>query len=147
MNLEALKKTIALIEQDHSDSGIGFDITTYVNNKSFHPCGTVACIAGFAIAANEPDLWARAMRDNFSINFRWEARRILGIKSPTAARTLFMDSGIYERPFGHVITKDEALGVLRELRDILEEVGERAMIDPVTIRTLWEDHIERKKPA
>lgn len=122
VNTDAINKTIEFME---TCSDIQFDMGVYVKapeavnvDNSFDPyyesgnhepvCGTVCCLAGYTVAANNDGLLKSYGADYFTL-----ARTILGLNK-SEARELFLPSvetGAYEA------TLEDGIKMLKKVRD------------------------------
>lgn len=92
MNKEAMLKVAEAIEQ-RSIPGLGFDMRSYVQK---HPCGTTACLAGWAVAVlGGLKKWEELKPVQVGPNgqgFYWEKARELFDLSEEEADELFLDN-------------------------------------------------------
>jgi len=108
MNKERILDLADIIENDRLPL-VRFDINWWARREyeSPHECGTIACIAGYAVAA----AYGNRIAKHFKTDVGGEARRILGL-TVDEARELFSDGWRTLKPRP---TNKQAARVLRHL--------------------------------
>ena len=117
-------ETGALVER-----GIGFNMARYgaavddIAKDHIDNCGTVCCIAGYALALKRPDISGEDIAGEH-FNIEAEATRYLGLDLGDAGE-LFLPQPPYSRPWNQIdhqrylaqITPAQAVRVLRHLAE------------------------------